>query len=580
MKSLKYIFIVFTLIFISSCNDDILDKSPLDEISPEQYWKTSNDLKLFLNQFYTSFTVHSGWNGGTFVIDNNSDNLARRNPNSRLVGDNNVVPTSGGGWNWESIRAVNYYLENSASAEGGQDLIDHYNGEGHFFRAMFYFNLLKRFGDLPYIDKTLNIDSPELLSERLSRNVIADKIVADLDIAITNLKSKSSVENFRVHRGIALALKSRVCLYEGTWEKYHNGTDFAAANNESDKFLNLAIEASEMLINEGNYSLYTNGGDPTSSYWSLFNKFDYSGVSEVMFWKQYDKQDGVFHRVAHYIPQGGAGTGLTKSLVESYLCTDGEPISTSSLYTVGHEASLTSIIVDRDPRLAQTICTPGDLLIERSAGANVVFDFPLFNGSGEGLNTTGYQIYKGGTPDETERSGSSQGSIIFRYAEVLLNFAEAKAELGSLTQGDLDKSINKLRDRVGMAHLSLVPASDPNKAFPGLSNIINEVRRERRVELALEGRRFDDLMRWRAHDLFVGKRFRGFKIIGSTNMEAEFAGNIGSNILVDADGYVDLYKNVMPSGFGFNPNRDYLSPIPTEEIILSDNKIKQNPGWE
>jgi hypothetical protein len=555
-----------------------LERFPKDEISPQDYWKTPNDLKLYVNQFYTSFPVHNGWNGGTFETDNNSDNLANFWINERFVGDNNTVPNTGGGWSWGQIRSINFYLENNSTAQGNEDDIKHYNGEAYFFRAMFYFNLVKRFGSLPYIDKTLSIDSEELFSQRLPRNEIVDKIILDLDKAIENLKPGNSAESFRVHRGIALALKSNICLFEGTWEKYHAGTVFAGSSDNSTRYLTLAAETAGVLISEGNYSLYSNG-DVNTTYWSLFNQFDYSGNSEVMFWKKYDKLDGVEHKVGHYIPRNGAGTGVTKSLVDSYLCKDGLPIGTSPLYLLANESSLTTITADRDPRLSQLICQPGDLITEFSASDDEIFEFPTFRDNNEVVCTTGYQIYKGGSTVESERNSSETGSIIYRYGEVLLNYAEAKAELGTLTQEDLDKSINLLRTRVGMPAMDIAAiVSDPNKAFPELSDLINEVRRERRVELSLEGKRLDDLLRWRAHTQFVGKRLKGFKLIGS-DIETEFADLIGTSILVDDNGYIDPYKNVIPAGFGFNPLRDYLSPLPTEQLVLGNGTLEQKPGW-
>ena len=578
MKHIKSIALVLIMTFSLGCSDDLLDKLPEDEISPEAYWKSPNDLALFLNQFYTSFPVHNGFNGGIFEFDNNSDNLADIFINNRFVGTSTNPPTSDGSWNYGSIRAVNFYLENTDKVQGEVTLIDHYNGEAYFFRAMFYYNLLKRYGGVPYIDKTLNTNSPELYTPRMARNELATKIVEDLDLAIAKLKPKNKTEAFRVHQGMALSLKSSVCLYEGTWEKYHNSDAFAAPVNESAKFLQWAVDASEKLIDDGEYSLFNNG--TATTYWDLFNKVDYSGISEVMFWKKYNVSEGVSHYVGHYIPQTGSGTGVTKSLVDSYLAIDGQPIGVSPLYSASQESSLSTIINNRDPRLAQTIGTPGDVLTVNSGVPNEIFEFPTFRGNNEITNTTGFQIYKGGTTDVTQRYDSYTGAIIYRYAEVLLNFAEAKAELGSLTQSDLDKSINLLRARVGMPGMSVNPVADPNKAFPDLSDLINEVRRERRVETALEGKRFDDLMRWAAADeLIVGKRLLGFKIVGS-DIEDEFSDLIGSSILVNAAGNIDPYKNTIPGGFGFNLGRDYLSPVPTEQIVLSQGSLVQNPGWE
>ena len=579
MKHIKLITLVFIMASFIGCSDDLLNKLPEDEISPEAYWKTPNDLALFLNQFYTSFPVHQGFNGGIFEFDNNSDNLADIFVNNRFVGNSAAVPTNDNSWSYGSIRAVNFYLENSGTAVGDASTIAAYDGEAYFFRAMFYYNLLKRYGGVPYIDKVLTTNSPELLSARMPRNELATKIIEDLDMAIAKLKTKGKTESFRVHQGIALALKSRVALYEGTWEKYHEGTAFAAPTNESAKFLKWAADAAEKLINEGEYSLYNNGTSKT--YWDLFNKDDYSSISEVMFWKKYNLSDGISHNVGHYLPHTGSGTGVTKSLVDSYLAIDGKPISVSPLYNSDKESSLTDIVADRDPRLAQTICTPGDLITINSGIPNEIFEYPVFRGNNEITSTTGFQIYKGGTTDAAQRYDSWTGAIIYRYAEVLLNFAEAKAELGTLTQADLDKSINLLRTRVGMPNLNISPVSDPSASFPVLSNIINEVRRERRVETALEGMRFDDLMRWAAADeLIVGKRLLGFKIVGSGAMETEFADEINASILVNAQGNIDPYQKVIPAGFGFKLGRDYLSPVPTEQIVLSQDKLVQNPGWQ
>ena len=178
------------------------------------------------------------------------------------------------------------------------------------------------------------------------------------------------------------------------------------------------------------------------------------------------------------------------------------------------------------------------------------------------------------------------GSIILRYAEALLIFAEAKAELGTITQGDIDITVNAIRDRVGMIHLDLNNIThDPDWDYPALSPVINEIRRERRVELAFETLRWDDLARWRAHHLIVGKRPKGILYIGS-NLEGtyfDYLGNptivLGQNLYVDTDGFIDPYQGALPGGFGFNPDRDYLSPIPSDEITLNNN-IQPNPGWE
>ncbi|HLR32950.1 MAG TPA: RagB/SusD family nutrient uptake outer membrane protein, partial [Fodinibius sp.] len=213
----------------------------------------------------------------------------------------------------------------------------------------------------------------------------------------------------------------------------------------------------------------------------------------------------------------------------------------------------------------------------------LIFDTPPLEKGGTDMSTTGYMIRKGSTPDPDQNQGSSSSrygevdGMVFRYAEVLMNYAEAKAELGTLTQADLDQSINLIRERAGMPPLSInVGFTDPDWNFPDLSPIINEIRRERRIELALEGFRDDDLMRWAAADEIIqGSRWKGAKFIPGVSFP-EIEDQI-SNIPVDENNYIDRYQNAM-SSFGFDASRDYLYPIPTNEISLNDS-LTQNPGW-
>src|SRR5690606_33700295 len=228
---------------------------------------------------------------------------------------------------------------------------------------------------------------------------------------------------------------------------------------------------------------------------------------------------------------------------------------------------------NRDPRLSQTIFLPGDEVTVRDGNVLNAFKRPDLAESSFFVNTTGYQIKKGHRPvkyTDADFNDSDNGSILFRYAEALLNYSKAKAELGSLTRLDLDRSINKLRDRVCMPRmvLGMVESwNDPAWEFPTLSPIINEIRRERRIELAAEGFRFDDLRRWRAHHLITGVRPLGSKFSVEEFPELE----IGKDIFLNNEGYIDPYQKALPSGWAFDPNRDYLSPIPSNEITLNAN---------
>ena len=584
----RYIYIPVFCVFIlcGSCTEDFLERYPLDELSPNEFFKTANDLKLYANSFYVLLPSHSGYGGGTFWSEGNSDNLVPAVPDMRLSGIR-TIPSSGGGWEWGNIRQANYFLDHCYDQLTETLDAEIYIAEVKFFKAFLYFDLLKTFGDVPWFTHALDTDSPELFSPRESRTVVVDSIVACLDDAIDGLKLKNVSEPFRINKECAILLKARVCLYEGTWEKYHQGTAFGVSGRDGTEFLAMAASAAEQLMQLGSAGLDNSGPDNTV-YWSLFNQLDYSANPEVLLWRKYDVGLEVTHNLGQYLPNAGGDIGITRSFADSYLCTDGQPISTSPLF--GGYDSLALETLNRDPRMAQTFFLPGDLrTVNRPGGAeDLIFDKPPLDGTAQWRATTGYCLYKGVNIDYAQQESVGwMGSIVFRYAEALLIYAEALAELGTISQEDLDISVNLLRDRVGMVRLDLGNITvDPDWDFPGLSPVINEIRRERRVELAFENTRWDDLARWRAHHLIVNQRPGGVKYIGS-NLEGTYfaidgSGDpsiiVGENLYVDGEGFVDPYQILLPSGFGFNPERDYLSPIPSDELTLNSALI-QNPGW-
>ncbi len=582
-RSISYL--IIAVLFLSwSCSKDFLERYPLDELSPQYFFKTANDLKLFANRFYPLLPAHSGYGGGTFWSDKNSDNLVPGSIDLRLSGTR-TIPSTGGGWDWTEIRQANYFLEHCSVAGDDPENIKVYIAEVKFFKAVLYFDKVKTFGDVPWLNSSLNTQSPELYAPRDKRNVVVDSIITLLDSAIVNLKPRDSSEPFRINREAAMLIKARICLYEGTWEKYHAGTPFGAPGMDGTRYIQLAADAAGQLMQAGTMSLYK--GPAGAEYWSLFNKLDYSDNPEVILWKKYDIGLGVYHQVSSYLSSGAGDIGIARSLIDSYLCMDGKPVSVSPEF-MGYD-SLAAETRNRDPRLRQSIFMKGydQTINSPGGGADIKFVKPAIDLTGQFRATTGYCIYKGVNPEFSQHTsaGGTMGSIILRYTEALLIYAEAKAELGTITQDDVDKTVNAIRDRVGMIHLDLNNiASDPKWDFPALSPVINEVRRERRVELAFEALRWDDLARWRAHHLFAGKRPSGFLYVGS-NLEGtyfDYLGNptivLGQNLFVDANGFLDPYQPALPNGFGFNPDRDYLSPIPSDEITLNPN-LTQNPGW-
>lgn len=580
MRLSKILLFISLLWFLTSCNKDFLNRSPQSDISSADYWQSTNDLKLYANNYYNTMlpSYTNYFDVGYFGEDANegSDNMIGQAYNTGLNGET-VVPSSGGGWNWSQLRDLNYFMANYQRVNAPWSQVKQYVGETLFFRSMFYFNMLKFFGDLPWITQSLTVtDTSNLYGVRLPRHNVVDSILNDLDSAISYLPSRGSSEPFRVDKQVAMLFESRVALYEGTWEKYHQGDPFGAPGHQGTAFLEKAAAVSEALINSGVQSLDNVGVE--DGYWKLFNQTDYSNSNEIMLWRKYDVSAGVATHWYLYVPIG-LEYGITKNLVDDYLCTDGKPISISSLYK--GDDSLDLLAANRDPRLGQTIYLPGDpITTNKPNGApNVLFQIPDFQNSAH--PPTGYELFKGMDPDYSQQSTdfSTQALIYFRYAECLLNFAEAKAELGTITQSDLDKSINLLRARVNMPPLELnnIPF-DPHWEFPNLSPIINEIRRERRVELACEGFRHDDIMRWAA---------AGKLIVGQTPLGAkmnQWASLVPSTTLsqypVNAQGYIDPYKNIsqMAGGYHFDVNRDYLLPIPLNQLTLNP-KIKQNPGW-
>jgi hypothetical protein len=591
MKKFRYIlFSAITLSVLHACSDEFLERAPLTSISDANFWKSENDLRVYANNFYNQdglLELMGSWSNSYYSFDakNGSDTHVEENYNRRMNGEN-TLPSSEGGWSysdWSLLRNINYFMDHYNQVEAQWDNIRQYVGEAYFFRSIFYFKKLRTFGDVPFTSTTVNVDSETLYAPRTPRNQLVDSIISDLDKAIEYIPARAGTSwTGRVTQETALALQARIALYEGTWERYHakKNTPFRVENSDGAKFIQKAADAAGKLI-----TMAETNGFPAldnigveNGYWMLFNRKDYSNYKEVLLWRKFSIAEGV---VQHYWGNHG---GLSKSMVDSYLCLDGKPISVSPMYQ--GDKDLKTVVTNRDPRLNQTMQVDDEqhILWDNRNGEPVYFTTPGFS-----VPATGYQLYKGNNVDYAEYANlqqSTAGIIYFRYAETLLIYAEAKAELGTITQSDIDKTVNALRIRVGMTEGLLDInniTTDPNWEFAGLSPILQEIRRERKVELGCEGFRVDDIFRWAAADeLIVGKRPLGAirkQWEDMPDASDDFKTAIAALGVTD-DGYIDPYKYYegVQSGYKFNLNRDYLSPIPTNELVLNPN-LKQNPGW-
>ena len=574
---------------------DMLDEYPLDAISPETYYNNADELRSATNQFYGMFP------GAASGYTESADVVCIFNLPAEVQGIR-TVPTSGGGWNWEYLRAVNFYLSHSVRCDD-VDAREHFDGIARFFRAYFYFEKVKRFGEVPWFDRELSSTDPELFRPRDSRDFIMDKILDDLTYAINNISDKKDLYN--VTHWTALALKSRICLFEGTFRKYHGIPGY-------EKFLNECATASKLFIDNAPYAIYQTGAQPYRDLFSSMNAIE----EEVILARDYDRSQNVMHEAnANTLSPTYGRPGMNKKIVNSYLMTNGDRFTDQPGYET---MQYYDEMQNRDPRLTQTVVGPGYMRINSDAVSSPNF----------GASTTGYQITKWVTDASGDGyMGSSNDYILFRAAEVYLNYAEAKAELGTLTQDDLKISIKKIRDRVGMPNIDMDAANanpDPylcalesgyqNVTSPN-KGVILEIRRERTIELLLEGFRYYDIIRWKEGKVFEqpykGMYFPGLTQGSGDNRYDVFDmndGTVGDKekvdiciytgkkpsvknirkfyklgdefVLTDGDKGNIICHDIEKEPRQWREDRDYLYPIPTQERLLSNGTLSQNPNWD
>jgi hypothetical protein len=588
---------------LASCHK-ILDRKPQDAITDLNYWQTTDELKLYCNAFYTGLSVPST------TSDNQSDNVVPSTPNPWLY-NQAVVPSTGGGWatgDWSTIRNANYFLSHYQTVAGDQNEINQYLSEILFFRAYNYFAKIQTFGDVPWINKNLNTnDSSYLYMPRTPRQTVVDSIIADLTFAANHMYAKSS-EAGRLHKYAAWQLLARVALYQGTYMKYRNISGWEA-------YLNTAVSAAQEIMNSGLYNIvkptaqyYYKTGDLINAATNTYAAQDYPLPYKEQFIQESltGNAEAVLPRIyiVNILAQNLSRTvnesslGASKDLIEDFLCADGLPIRLSPLYK--GDDSVIAEMQNRDPRLRNMI--NNRFLPSYLNGTQIVSDYltPVRTST----TPTGYLVFKfrSPIPAQSEANQSTFDLYIFRYAEVLLIYAEAKAELGTITQNDLDISINKLRARLDepsfpggiMARLTLNPPADPAATTItgeprygyAVSPLIYEIRRERRIELAFEGFRWNDIVRWKAGALINNPK-TVYGMTASAAVQSQYNSFFGSNMfasvnIISITDWDKVKPIVSPYTLAMRKWIDklYLSPLPKDQITLSKGALVQNPGWD
>jgi hypothetical protein len=538
------------------CQDN-LDLVSQDSITDATFWKTAADFKLAANNLYY------GLNG--FGEEDTESDIAFNNPNGVSNGSYQPSETSDQ-WNdsYSYIRSANKILEQGATFEDADT--KRYVAEAKFFRAWYYWRLMRIYGGVPLITKVLNTNETALFSPRSSRTEIADFILKDLAEAKADLPQQADLSGDdlgRITQGAALSLAARVALFEGTWAKFHNDGNAA-------KYLDLAITASAEVINSGQYSLYTGSG--AQSYRYLFIEAG-DDSHEVILDRRYARN--IFGHDAPYMYDAD-GYNPTRKLADMYLDENGLPISNPASVFHGY-ATFDSEFADRDPRMTMTMIVPGTLTNRVFWPITKVANWP--DAPQRNFNT-GYILYKYMSEDPIANNSGRNGDNSFfdfdrhliRYAEVLLIYAEATFEKNeAIADADLDQSINLLRDRVNMPHLT--------NGFVGANglNMREEIRRERTIELALEGSRYDDLRRWKTAETELPQDIKGIKIVGTDWQTRTPYNDPIYQSKVDANGFL-----ISESGRAFNPLKHYWQPLPTKEVafyLSSGYVLQQNVGW-
>ena len=563
MKKNIHIILMSAALMLTSCNDSFLDRIPHDALTDANYWQTETHLSSVANTFTSSLSGKDWLNKTEIMADSAPWSVTtawRTIGGGYFTSDASQINSV---WSaaYTGIGRTNYFLNNYQRATGVKEEVrERYAAEAYFYRAYNYWILTSLFGDVPLVTSELNVESPDVFRGRDARKDVIDRITKDLEDhykALPEYVAAGSSDFGRVSQCAALALLSRIYLYNGRYED--------------------AVSACERAMSSTYYKLYSTG-HPDVDYVNLFN---YTGRAsrnpankETIIAFVYNYDLGESSRTSHnlsrecWVPNDYARFTPTASMIECYLTKDGK------IWDPNSATSYEDVFKDRDPRMTQSILAPGTKWEGGESGDmlstdKTVFTYPKFDNSKDGcMSYTGYYMRKYVEPSTVKDVGHDDNDIVLiRYAEVLLNYAEAKEQLGTLTQSDIDKTINLLRDRVGMVHLKL-------SEIPAGSDIRTEIRRERRVELFFEGHRYFDIIRWKQGEI-LGEDLLGVRkdYLDPARLKEGIIGNLKWKT-VNGKEYL-----VLESGRTFDPEKNYLLPVPFTQMQLNPQLAPNNPGW-
>lgn len=589
----QYLWILFGFLGLSACNK--LDQEPESTATKSAVFGNEAGLKLYTNSFYAMDFLPKN----STSQDAMSDYLAVKSV-ADFIRPGAYAANLSSGWSWTDLRNINYFIENCNDPAVPADVRNNYLGIARYFRAYFYMEKVKRFGDVPWIGKPLNINDPTLYGGRDKRAKVMDSVLADIDFACANIKTTNDPTRSTITKWVAYAYKSRICLFEGTFRKYH--TELGLQSTAS-AWLDNAVAAAKEVMDKGGYSINTAGG-PGASYRQVFTS-NVPLANEVLQAAVSDLTLNVLNDANWWWTSGtyGAKASFTRTFINTYLKLDGTPFTDDPGYRT---MLFKDEVKGRDLRLKQTIRS-GDY--KRISGGVLVPAPPVFS-----YTFTGYQPIKWTLDDTYYDAGTLNinAIVLFRYAEVLLNYAEAKAELGILTDADWAATVGMLRARAGITGgLAIKPTvADPyltTNYFPGITDpAILEIRRERGIELSLEGFRFSDILRWKRGQL-MEQEWNGFYVpalvtpldlnedgildvafyqgtkpspavagVSYIDVSATLAGKPNSQLLKNGSFGELTWMNEIPRKWD---DKMYYYPIP--QVDLQKNPaLGQNEGWE